>query len=1109
MIKRSALFLALSTALASAAASEPPRAARVFDVDAATLNRAGVDAALARDYGSFRWIRADDATLEALAALGARVELDPRANRIQLGAFDFDPTVTQSRELTGAASRTAAGEGLALVQFDAPLTRAASAALEARGLSVIQYVPTNAVLAWGRADALDAARSVDGVRWAGDYALAFRVDADTLGTSGAVDDLEVFFYSGRGSDALLQAVRALGGSVELVGAAQPDGVFSTARISVAAGAIAAIAALPEVVKIDRVADATHDDELPNQMVANNFVAGLPVIGYLDWLQSIGLTGGEGIGWAVTDSGSDVDHPDLAPAYIGGANAPGCNTGMPGDDVGGHGSHVAGTILGRGIGDRSGPANERDPQRFVYGQGVAPRANMFPVRFIGTGCSGLLEQDRSRLPLLAGVNGSNNSWNNSNSAPRTTYGVSERLHDVMTRDGNFDTAATEPFLLVFSAGNAGGSGPGSITGPKAAKNLIVVGNSLNARGGANFNLMAGGSSRGPLSDGRLAPTLTAVGTNTASTRNAGGGSCATAIVGTNNLYSNCSGTSMSTPMVSGGAVLITEWWRQRNANQNPSPAMVKAVLVASARDLPGSAPGTNLIDGSRPIPNNDEGWGFMNLRAALAPDVAGVYRDQPTVLTAAGQVLELTVAPANPAQPMRVTLVWTDAPAAASVGAGPALVNDLDLEVVNGGTTYLGNVFANGASQAGGTRDTLNNIESVYLASPAAGATTLRVRGTAINGDALSGNGTPGSPRQDYALVCSNCVEAGFRVVSAAPFQGACGAAPAAFNFSLESVLGFAGPVTMAATGVPAGASSAFPMNPINAGSSGVLNVQRGSAASGRYALTLTGNGTPGARQIPLRLELAASAPIAAAPALPVNAAVNVDALPTLTWLPGAEALRHRVDVATDSGFANIVATREVSASSVTLDVPLASGTEYFWRVVARNPCGDASPSPTRSFTTAARVCSSAALVIPDGSTTGVTGVLPTSGGGNLARLAVSVEAIHPRVGDLRLVLRHVPSGTSARLFTRPNECNLANVNARFEMRASEFVQCFAGANAISGLLIPQDPLSVFNGLDFAGPWQLTAADEVAGSTGEITRWCIEPAFDADVVFSSGFEAGAP
>src|SRR6185503_1065245 len=78
-------------------------------------------------------------------------------------------------------------------------------------------------------------------------------------------------------------------------------------------------------------------------------------------------------------------------------------------------------------------------------------------------------------------------------------------------------------------------------------------------------------------------------------------------------------------------------------------------------------------------------------------------------------------------PFKVTLAWSDR--ASTTSATKNLVNDLDLVVTApGGTQFLGNVFAGGWSQTGGLADHVNNLENVYVSSPAAGTWTVMVQG---------------------------------------------------------------------------------------------------------------------------------------------------------------------------------------------------------------------------------------------------------------------------------------------------------------------------------------------------------------------------------------------
>ncbi|MDH3676297.1 MAG: S8 family serine peptidase, partial [Anaerolineae bacterium] len=411
---------------------------------------------------------------------------------------------------------------------------------------------------------------------------------------------------------------------------------------------------------------------------------------------------------------------------------------PGDDCsgGGHGTHVAGIVGG----DAS--ANIADGAGFLYGLGMAPKYSIFAQNTV---CGSFWPpiggwQEHSKWAVLAGAVGGNNSWTTAEGV-RHGYQSSERVHDFITRDANFDTPGqAEPYVQVFSVGNMGPSAS-TITAPKEAKNIIVVSSSQNHRAG-DIDSISFFSSRGPAADGRWVPTVAAPGSQIASTRNDLGGTCASPIPDTAELYAYCSGTSMAAPHASGALVLITDWWRRHNAGTDPSPAMSKALLVNGAVDM-------NVPD----IPNADEGWGRINVANVVNNQVGRLYFDQAHVFDQSGDTWSFRVGPAEPTEPLKVTLAWSDAPGA--VGANPALVNDLDLIVVDGEHIYRGNAFSGGWSIDAGPIDSLNNLENVYLQQPG-DTLSITVRATSIAGDGVPANENPTD--QDFALVCHNCVE---------------------------------------------------------------------------------------------------------------------------------------------------------------------------------------------------------------------------------------------------------------------------------------------------------------------------------------------------------------
>ena len=314
------------------------------------------------------------------------------------------------------------------------------------------------------------------------------------------------------------------------------------------------------------------------------------------------------------------------------------------------------------------------------------------------------------------------------------------------------------------------------------------------GGANSaNDVTGFSSRGPCTDGRIKPDLMAGGTHitgvtyvtASSTQNGSAvstyradGVCGltgnTAATGqaadffptvnsggtppynqAQQWWTTSSGTSHSTPAIAGAAALVYQQFINNpsyiGANRTPagvappSPALVKAYLMNTARYMTGA----NANDS---LPSNNQGMGHANLGMAFDGTPRKV-RDQVPAdrFTATGQTRTVSGSITDNSKPFRVTLAWTDA---AGPTSGSAYVNNLDLNVTVGGQTYKGNVFAatGGLSSTGGAADAKNNVESVFLPAGTTGAYTITVTAANIAGQAdptVLGN------NQDFALVIYN------------------------------------------------------------------------------------------------------------------------------------------------------------------------------------------------------------------------------------------------------------------------------------------------------------------------------------------------------------------
>jgi hypothetical protein len=892
-----------------------------------------------RDYGSYRWLRVAGLDASAAALRQSKAVVVADAGMLHVGRHRFDPL--ESGAPSGNARLYGDGGGLALVQFQGPLTNAWLTELHDAGVEPLQYYAHNALLVYARQASLAGLGVLDAVRWWGPFLDSYKQNEDLDLRSGSIENISVLFHPRDPAGAVAARFEADGFKLRGLHPAQPDRRLWEAVLTGHADDLARLAAHPEVIWFGYSSPRGFlEDEMASQIVAGNYSAGgVPATGYQDWLAGLdsGLSGA-GVIWSVTDSGIDYSHPDLAGRIVGGVNYPGCPTGNgPGDDPssGGHGTHVAGIVAGpalTGLADSNG---------FLWGLGVAPGASLFAQNPI---CAGGQPwppsggwQVLSRNALLGGAVGSNNSWT-SGEGTNVGYNVTARTHDIMVRDGNFDSAGHEPFVIVFSAGNSGPSA-GTLTAPKEAKNPIVVGSSVNFRAGS-IDAISGFSSRGPTRDGRIAPIVAAPGQQIASTRRLGSASqCTTLVPNTDGQYSFCSGTSMAAPQVSGAIALLTEWWRNLHDGANPSPAMGKALLVNGAIDITAT-----------PIPDSTQGWGRIHLSGSLGLGVLQVLVDQEALLTESGETWSLTVGVPDPLQPLRITLAWTDPPGPTGTTT-PALVNNLDLEVETGGDTFLGNVFSGGVSATGGSADTLNNVENVFVPNPG-GSAEITVRATSLGGDALLGD--PPQLRQDFALVCSNCALEPDYTLSVQPRTLAlCAPDEGMVDIGIGQILDFDDPVTVALTDAPAGLAVQFGEPILTPPSATVLALgDTAAVAPGRYEMAVTAEGSTGQKQRGLTLDIFDAPPQSPDLLLPVDGTTYASTTPTLSWSGVEQGQGYVVQVARDPAFTDIVLEQPVTGTSFTPVATLDTATNYWWRVRADNTCGAGFVSDAFRFQTA-------------------------------------------------------------------------------------------------------------------------------------------------------------
>ncbi len=328
-----------------------------------------------------------------------------------------------------------------------------------------------------------------------------------------------------------------------------------------------------------------------------------------------------------------------------------------DDL--HGDHTSGTIAGAG---------NLDPLH----AGIAPKASLVYTDMVDNINNASAYYTKQKVRITS------NSYRGSLNGG--VYDYNSRVIDQQASDGSY------PDLLhIFAAANEGSGFRTVADSWSAAKNALVVG-AVDHR-----NQIAYFSSRGPVKDGRIKPEVVASGVEVHSTAPV-------------NSYSSLSGTSMATPAVAGIVSLLYERYKQLNNNDTPDAGLIKALICNTADDLGNQGP--------------DFTYGFGQVNAGRAVE-ALEKKNWLTGRINAGESVTHTIAvPAGTAR-LRVMLYWKDKEAAENAAA--ALVNDLDLSVKSGGTTYLPWVLntAPGKENSPAVRavDRLNNIEQVTVDKP--------------------------------------------------------------------------------------------------------------------------------------------------------------------------------------------------------------------------------------------------------------------------------------------------------------------------------------------------------------------------------------------------------
>jgi len=586
---------------------------------------------------------------------------------------------------------------LHLVQFVVQPMPEFVAEITRLGGTVRKYVPHHAYVVSMSPQVGDAVEALPYVRWVGPCHPAYRLERSLVaGLSGTGADLptqryviQVFEKDSEQKSVVADAIGEMGGMVHDF---TPGGLILEATLT--PQQLLGVAGMDEVSFIELWGPAVP--------AMNN----VRVIGGANYLESVGGYTGAGVRGEVMDNGCLTTHQDFS-GRISIRRGPVV--------VESHGTATFGIVFGSGAGSSTargmmptaqGIFSMWSPPNSYTDMGVLVGSPWYCVFQSNSWGSGPFTREYSSLSVE----------------------LDEAVFDfdivVLQAQGNYDNQDS----LQQSWG----------------KNIVCVGGVYHYDdqnlGNDQWDGPGSNASIGPASDGRVKPDLCYYYDAIRTTTSSGG-------------YTNSmGGTSAATPETAGHFGLFFQMWADgafRNRvsggtvfEERPHAATAKAVMINTANEY--SFSGT-----SHDLTRVHQGWGRSNVQNLYDNRNSILIVDETDVIEEFGST-QYHRPCAGGDGPLRVTLVYTD-PAGVAWSAIHR-VNDLTLKVTSpSSTVYYGNngLLEGNWSTSGGSPNTIDTVENVFIENPEAGEWTVEVLADEINED-----GHPETPEMDadYALV---------------------------------------------------------------------------------------------------------------------------------------------------------------------------------------------------------------------------------------------------------------------------------------------------------------------------------------------------------------------
>ncbi|WP_299517826.1 reprolysin-like metallopeptidase, partial [uncultured Flavobacterium sp.] len=318
-----------------------------------------------------------------------------------------------------------------------------------------------------------------------------------------------------------------------------------------------------------------------------------------------------------------------------------------------------------------------------------------------------------------------------------------------------------------------------------------------------------------------------------------------------------------------------------------------------------------------------------------------------------------------------------------------------------------------------------------------------------------------------------------------------------YNLAYQTFAGFSTSTTFSATGNPAGTTVAFVPSTVT--TQGTIQMQITTSAStpiGLHTIVVTATSGATTKTVNMYLEVVSGNFGVVTLNSPSNGAIVEPSGVSFAWNADPNATLYSIQIASDPSFNTVVEESSVATNSyISSSLPNAS--TFYWRVSPGNSTCLGNYSTVFSFTTTycgTAVSTDVPIVIPSSGTPTVNSTLtvPTVDNVIIQKVTVTVDILHTYINDLIVTLIS-PSGTQIQLMNREcaNSANFQNASVTFDDSGIAVVCATVPNPALSGILLPEQPLSALNGQNSQGVWTLRVQDVFNQDGGSINSWSLD------------------